>query len=517
MGLLDGPVLLWLLASAGATTQQQQLGCLKCCETPLPDGTCCCIPPGSGCSPELPPSCPAPHKVGVTTPSVVACHDPADCTADVQRALDDSTLAEVTLPATGSPWPVTPLFLRRSNVVLNIEAGATLEAKKGSFLGTNDCLFTILGAANVSIRAAGATLRMRRPYLPPLYQPAEWRHVLSIRAASDVTVEGATLSDSGGDGVMIAGGHGANFSTRVTLRNLTVQRAWRNGLSVISVKGLLVEDCTFEDTHGTNPQFGIDLEPDPTPFGYLVGLVFRRVRLRNNLNGGFTAGLYGLVGEPGGAEGVSLLIEGMQISGSSGNRTECHHPNGTARVCSHRGVGMQLANFPVGAASRTGINHTQPSDLPHGSFVLRDVHIWNCSASGVDIEDWVRHRIHLTLDNLTIGRGVATLPQYSPDRPDAGPPVPIALGPYDTNASHLVGGVTFGPRPANIDMRDFATAGAARPWLSILYTQSGETHHHGMADVGGVADVLTHDRSMCAVAAGDAATNVSVKVNCKVV
>ena len=86
------------------------------------------------------------------------------------------------------------------------------------------------------------------------------------------------------------------------------------------------------------------------------------------------------------------------------------------------------------------------------------------------------------------------------------------MGPYDDNASHLVGGVTFGPRPANIDMRDFTGTGT-RPWLSILYLQ-GSTH--GMADVQGAATVVTHNRSMCAVAAGMMAENVTVKVDCKV-
>lgn len=445
--------------------------------------------------------------------TTVVCSDPTDCTADVQKALDDDATAAVTIPATGEPWQVTPLYIRRSNLLVTLEKGAVLEAKAGSFVGTNDCLLTVVGGTNVTIRAAGAALRMRRPYLPPAYQKAEWRHVLSIRSATDVTVEGGTLSDAGGDGIMIAGGHDANFSTRVTLRGLTVARAWRNGLSVISVKGLLVEDCTFRDTSGTNPMFGIDLEPDPTPFGYLEGLVFRRTKLVDNLNGGFTAGLYGLVGEPGAAAGVSLLVEDMEIRGSSGNRTECAAHDGTRRVCSHRGVGLQLENFPVGIASRTGVNRTTAADLAHGSFTFRDVSITNCSASGVDLEDWVRHRIALTFDNLTVGRGVATLPEYWPEHPQSGPPVPIALGPYDDNASHLVGGVTFGPRPATIDMRDFGASPASppRPWLSTTVAETVA----GMADVGGAVTVRTHNRSMCEPAVGQGATNVSVQVDCQ--
>ena len=88
--------------------------------------------------------------------------------------------------------------------------------------------------------------------------------------------------------------------------------------------------------------------------------------------------------------------------------------------------------------------------------------------------------------------------------------MPIALGPYDDNSSHLVGGVTFGPRPAVVDMRDFAASGA-RPWLSALYAETVG----GMADVGGAAVVVTEQPSMCAVMPGRGARNVSVRVDCR--
>ena len=71
-------------------------------------------------------------------------------------------------------------------------------------------------------------------------------------------------------------------------------------------------------------------------YGYLEDVVFRRTRLVNNLNGGFSMGLYGLVGEPGAAAGVSVAVEGMEITGSLGNRTGCPGAsNGTRRVCSY--------------------------------------------------------------------------------------------------------------------------------------------------------------------------------------
>ena len=83
---------------------------------------------------------------------------------------------------------------------------------------------------------------MRRPYLPPVYKLAEWRHVLSIVSSHNVTVVGGTLSDAGGDGIEVSGGNHpslANFSSDVTLRGLIISRAWRNGLSIISARGSL--------------------------------------------------------------------------------------------------------------------------------------------------------------------------------------------------------------------------------------------------------------------------------------
>lgn len=200
-----------------------------------------------------------------------------------------------------------------------------------------------------------------------------------------------------------------------------VTQAWRNGLSVISVKKLLVEDCSFKDTSGTDPQFGIDLEPDVTPYGYMEGVVFRRIQLIDNLNGGFTMGLYGLVGEPGADEGVSIIVDGMNISGSYGANASL----------AHRGVGMQLSNYPVGE---------KPGKLAAGSIVMHDVKITNCSASGLDIENWSRGTISLTMDNLAIGN-VGTQQEYWPGHPSSGPPVPIALPPYDDTPAHMIGGV----------------------------------------------------------------------------
>jgi len=139
---------------------------------------------------------------------------------------------------------------------------------------------------------------------------------------------------------------------------------------------------------------------------------------------------------------------------------------------------------------------------------FRNTTIYNCSGSGVDISNWVRHHIALEFDGLTIGRGVARMPWYWPEHPTSGPTVPIALGPYDDDPNHLVGGVTF--RNTVVDMRDFVSRGT-RPWLSSTYVDTPV----GMADVIGDVVVLSGgDASMCEIGDNGPRVNVTVAVNC---
>lgn len=232
------------------------------------------------------------------TKAVVSCPDKRDCTKALQTALSDPSLDEVIVPPAenGEPWAVGPLFIHRSNLKFTLQPGAQLYAKAGDFKRTGDCLLQIKSdmghghVQNVSIVATGATLRMRKmEYLPPEYVKAEWRHTLSINGASDVAVVGGTYLESGGDGIYVDGGGLANHSRNVVLDGVTTDGAWRNGLSVISAINLTVVDSVFKNTNGTNPQCGIDLEPD-FPTDKLQQIELKRVKLLNNTRCGFTMG-----------------------------------------------------------------------------------------------------------------------------------------------------------------------------------------------------------------------------------
>ena len=206
--------------------------------------------------------------------------NPEDATQALQTAFD-SPAPKVVVPNMGRPWVVTTLSLPSDKQIV-LEAGVVIEAKRGEFLGRGDCLFEAKGCKHLTLRGEGATFRMHKAdYHQPPYEPAEWRHTLSIRGCEDVTVEGLTLRDSGGDGVYL--GVGANNATNrdVTIRNVVCVGNNRQGISVITAENLLIENCVFRDTRGTAPQAGIDFEPN-RPEELLVNCVLRNCRSEGN-------------------------------------------------------------------------------------------------------------------------------------------------------------------------------------------------------------------------------------------
>ena len=73
--------------------------------------------------------------------ATVLCPSPADCTVVLQRALSDPALQHVVVPS--GVWSTLPLVLNRSDVVLTLEAGAVIQARRGFFHGLYDSLLTV--------------------------------------------------------------------------------------------------------------------------------------------------------------------------------------------------------------------------------------------------------------------------------------------------------------------------------------------------------------------------------------
>ena len=212
--------------------------------------------------------------------------DPSDATAALQGAIDSGARV-VVVDKQASAWLVRPIRLR-SDLTLILESGVEIAAKPGEFLGGGDCLMTANRVKNLRIVGGeGAVLRMRkRDYWSEPYKKAEWRHGVSLLSAENVVIENVTIAETGGDGVYVGVSAGAGPCRNITLRRVDCVENNRQGVSVISVDGLVMEDCVLRDTNGTAPEAGIDFEPNKDA-EQITNVVMRRVKSINNAGDGF--------------------------------------------------------------------------------------------------------------------------------------------------------------------------------------------------------------------------------------
>ena len=218
--------------------------------------------------------------------------DANDSTAQLQAALDcNAPVIIVDCPVIDGkayPWIVRPLTVKGNREIV-FAPNAELLAKQGEFLKRNDCLVSVVGQSNVTLRAekAGtATFRMRKTdYHKEPYLKAEWRHALNIKSSSNIVVDGLNMVDSGGDGIYLGKSMPGVTNKNVTIRNVVCDGNNRQGISVITAENLLIENTILRNTWGTAPQAGIDFEPNQDD-EKLANCVMRNCVCENNAGAG---------------------------------------------------------------------------------------------------------------------------------------------------------------------------------------------------------------------------------------
>ncbi len=242
--------------------------------------------------------------------------DKSDSTDALQGAIN-SGASKVEVPYMGSDWIVRPIHLA-SNQEIVFDPGVVVIAKKDAFKGKRDCLFSGSNLSDITLRGYGATLRMRKKdYMSSRYTKSGWRHVLAFYGCSNITVLGFALESSGGDGIYIGV---TKDKYKRPCRNVLIKDCicndnYRQGISVISVDKLRIENCLLSNTKGTPPQAGIDLEPNNSS-NILNDVVIQNCVSKNNAGPGFQVHLHKLTKE---SKGVSILIVDCHVKSSGGN------------------------------------------------------------------------------------------------------------------------------------------------------------------------------------------------------
>jgi hypothetical protein len=247
-----------------------------------------------------------------------------DCTTALQNALNSLTAGDtLRLRAQSGPWISGPLHLSKSNVTIQLDPGAELRAKLGSFPNAYGCLLQLDLVNDVVITGYGATLRMLNG-TDPAYTTGEGRHCLGICGSNRITVSGLTFTKAGGDGVYIIGGWAGDqtYSGDVTIRDCVMDDNRRQGISVISAQNLLVERCALINTgvtSGTDPMAGIDFEPNAGG-ERLVNCVLRECEISGNNAVNYATGIHTYLGNlDATSPPVDITIERCRITSTVGS------------------------------------------------------------------------------------------------------------------------------------------------------------------------------------------------------
>ena len=157
----------------------------------------------------------------------------------------------------------------------------------------------------------------------------EWGMGIFIgRDAEHVTIVGVTARDMWGDGLYVSG------ATDIALCSVVATHNRRQGLSIIAATRLLVTNSIFQDTRGTRPSAGIDIEPDG-PEEKVSHVRIERSKFIDNSGGGIIiAGKKGKV--------ANVQIRHNVFEGSRPILIENAPRVHSTQICDNRYVGKEV-------------------------------------------------------------------------------------------------------------------------------------------------------------------------------
>ncbi|NOU71589.1 hypothetical protein GC098_09165 [Paenibacillus sp. LMG 31458] len=234
-------------------------------------------------------------------------------TQQLQNALRAAAGRKLFIPKQRSGFYLTGQLYFPSDTVIEFEPGTVVQAIDTLNLkAPYERLIRILDVRNVHVIGNGATLQMNKA----VYSTGEQAHIFDISGSENVVIERINANDSGGDGFYV-GAYLAvqSYCKNIVLTNCTANNNRRQGLSVITVEGLLVENCRFNNTTGTSPKSGVDIEPNNTTGRE----VLKRVRFVNcvaegNIGRGFLVSLQKLTSAN---DRIDITFEGCRTKGNS--------------------------------------------------------------------------------------------------------------------------------------------------------------------------------------------------------
>lgn len=172
-------------------------------------------------------------------------------------------------------------FVVPSNTRIELDDEAVIEVIPGE---DGYRVFALNGVENVIIDG-GAVIGDRDEHTGAVLGSS----LIDIRSqCKNIVVRNMKLRDSWTDGIYIGGGASTPENPlnceNVWVDNVQVTNCYRNGMSITNAKSVKVANSIFENSNGTNPQSGIDLEPNEN--NIVEDIQFTGCTFRGNANQG---------------------------------------------------------------------------------------------------------------------------------------------------------------------------------------------------------------------------------------
>jgi hypothetical protein len=181
-------------------------------------------------------------------------------TAAIQAAIDSlpASGGTVFVPAGHYMIDATKGLKLHSHTRLKMDPAATLEVIPNS--SARYMLIQIYNATDV--RVAGGNLIGDR--VKHKGTKGEWGYGINVTASTNVVLKDVKISNFWGDGIWIGAKDVKKVHVRsdyVTVNNVVSSNNRRQGLSIGPAQHVYIVNSTFQNTKGTLPEAGIDIEP----------------------------------------------------------------------------------------------------------------------------------------------------------------------------------------------------------------------------------------------------------------
>ncbi|WP_170974094.1 right-handed parallel beta-helix repeat-containing protein [Peribacillus simplex] len=192
-----------------------------------------------------------------------------------------------------------------NNIELKLSPNAILKAITNN--SESYAIVRVADKSNVKISGGGIIQGDRNTHKG---KDGEWGYCIALSGASNVTIKDVKVMDCWGDGIFLGAGieSGVTPSTNINIKGINANNNRRQGISIIFADNVLISNSRFENTNGTPPSSGIDLEPE-------IGYSVKNVQIKDSHfynNAGFGIQVNGKV------EGTKVTGNTCDQNGASG-------------------------------------------------------------------------------------------------------------------------------------------------------------------------------------------------------